>query len=98
MEQPVDWLALWRAGLVVMFGTYLVVLLRHFLKYRNVWASRQGDIWFVTTMWCLAAFEMQLEALLYDVAFQHRITFVTAAGLVSFKIVFSRDLWKEWDE
>jgi hypothetical protein len=93
-----DWLSWWRIGLVAMFGTLLLFMLHYFINYRNVWSSRQGDFWFVSVMWFLAAFEMQIEALLRDVPFQHRIIFVTAAGLVSFKIVFSKRNWVVSDE
>lgn len=92
IDQWYDW---WRVGLLLVTGTCLFILGRKWLQDRKSWGEWQTDRWYAMGMWSLAAFEMQVEGLLRDTELRFRLVFVTAAAIVTLRLITKRYEEKE---
>ena len=85
-----EWYDWWRLILLLTTGAGLVILTQKWLKYRREWGEWSRDRWYAMVMWFLAAFEMQVEGLLRDTELRYRLIFVTAASLVTLRLLMRK--------
>lgn len=85
-----DW---WRLAILLVATLCLVLLAEQFRACRAQWDSRPRDRWYMTVMWCLAAWSMQVEGLLVDAPLRARLIFVSVAILITLKLLLKRSDW-----
>jgi cation transport ATPase len=84
IEHWYDW---WRLTLALISVTALVILAGKRLKHRNDWSEWSQDRWYAMSMWFLAAIVMNIESLVRGTKLGVRLVFVTAAVLVTFRLI-----------
>jgi hypothetical protein len=84
IDQWYDW---WRLVLLFFSAAALYILGRKWFLNRKAWGEYQRDRWYGMSMWFLAAFEMQIEGILRDTELRFRLVFVTAACIVTYRLL-----------
>lgn len=98
MEFVIDeWYDWWRLGILVVSAICFILLVRQLFTCRDSWAEKSRDIWYVGLMWTVAAAEMQIEGLARDTGLRFRLIFVTAAILVTLRLLTKQTYQTEQD-
>ena len=85
---------LWRLAVLLINVGCLTILSHHYFLYRKGWNEDRADHWFLLVMWSLASAAMQIENILDDDPIGFRLVLVTAASLITLKIIYPPRYYK----